>query len=1133
MTVQAPHFKLPQHEMDALYDLYMSTDGPHWNWFDFNASGRVWFFNSSSDPCAQRWQGLLCSQVPSNGHFNVIGMDLNLHLLVGEIPLSIFNLTKLRGINLASNYLVGHFPSEVSKWTELKVLDFSNNIIFGNIPHALCRMPAIQAIYLYNNYFNGTLPACIGNLVGLDVLKFTKNELTGYIPASLSNLVNLDLLYLGRNYFSGTIPPALGNMSTVSSFLLYENALTGHIPDSLVGLTRVTVFNIQKNLLSGTIPPFLANLARCTFLYLNDNHFTGTVSPLFASAPALQNFYMEDNMLTGTIPPELSNITSMLSLELSYNQLHGTIPEALCNLPKLQILFLISNQLTGTIPEQIGNIKTLQTFAISSNFITGTIPDSVGMLNNVSNFYVYHNNLHGRVPEAMNNMTGMIYMYMDHNMFSGSLPVLSNLPIITSFFIEDNHLTGTLENVFEPSAQRFLTLIQVSNNQLTGTLPDKIFDLPELQTFIAVSNCFQGSLPTSICKRTTLKTLGLDGIRSASSCQKLLLPGLSSSYVLTEEVENGIPPCLFAMPKLNTLHLSGNDLTGTLPHNLNISSTLMDISLSHNKLRGLIPTQLQDHVWYNLDLSFNKFSGTLSKDFGTKGGNFTSTRDFVRTPDNFTAVFFLNQTNLLLRNNRLSYHVPATILDRVNITILQGNLFSCELDNSDLPEHDSGRPTYQCGSNSFNISYYFWLGATAFLIAAVFLIYYWRQRLEPYIADVFTAVVYLKRWLNIVTWYDQENYRSKSKLHYYKYVMLVSEAVLKFSVYTTVFILVVMLPLYSGLSAYFGTHSYEYAWTVSAAFLSGYGSAIAMMLFFFLLIGMLMVQFRYTFRTLRQFLHDLPQDLHFSVLDDFQEEEVIEKNEDHYSSTSEKIGIYVAFFLINVVIVMSVNVGYVYVVIYEDSRYIIMSQIALSIFKLGWNNMGSVYLIRWTHHHLASNATKDWKTKGKQGNRENSLVSIEMRKSEFFRSKQAHNMFNNALELESQEGQGDTDSVRSSIMNSISSIGSRNSMNLRASTASAVGAPPGGSPRIGLIRKRASTNVSVSGSPTVSGKSITEREPQSSVPVDTGSEAVASSSTSLTFVPIENTNTMDTQGNTVVELTVRNPINNHHDEEGL
>eukprot|EP01032_Pedospumella_encystans_P008039 gene8039-9578_t len=170
--------------------------------------------------------------------------------------------------------------------------------------------------------------------------------------------------------------------------------------------------------------------------------------------------------------------------------------------------------------------------------------------------------------------------------------------------------------------------------------------------------------------------------------------------------------------------------------------------------------------------------------------------------------------------------------------------------------------------------------------------------------------------------------------------------------------------------------------------------------------------------------------------------------------------------------------------------------------------------------------------RGKQGNRENSLVSIEMRKSEFFRSKQAHNMFNNALELESQEGQNEADSVRSSIMNSISSIGSRNSMNLRASTASAVGAPPGGSPRIGLIRKRASTNASVSGSPTVSGKSIADVQ-QSSAPVDAGTEMVATSSTSLTFVPNENTTVMDAAGNTVVELTVRNPINNHHDEEGL
>lgn len=63
-------------------------------------------------------------------------------------------------------------------------------------------------------------------------------------------------------------------------------------------------------------------------------------------------------------------------------------------------------------------------------------------------------------------------------------------------------------------------------------------------------------------------------------------------------------------------------------------------------------------------------------------------------------------------------------------------------------------------------------------------------------------------------------------------------------------------------------------------------------------------------------------------------------------------------------VVAGLNTGYEYVSINENRKYIVVVQIGLSIFKLAWNNYGSKFLFRWTHHYLASSATKDWKTKG-------------------------------------------------------------------------------------------------------------------------------------------------------------------------
>jgi hypothetical protein len=286
------------------------------------------------------------------------------------------------------------------------------------------------------------------------------------------------------------------------------------------------------------------------------------------------------------------------------------------------------------------------------------------------------------------------------------------------------------------------------------------------------------------------------------------------------------------------------------------------------------------------------------------------------------------------------------------------------LDESDLPEHDDGKDTYQCGSTSFNISYYLWMAMVASTFFVVFSIYYWRGYLEPIIGGVFQAIVYIKRWLNIVTWYDQENFRSKSRLHHYKYVMKVCEAMCSTAFYSTVYILVIALPMYAVTSRFYGTHTYEYAYSVSAAFLSGYPALAVLLVFFLLLMGLLTYLFRNRFRELRRFLHELPEDFHFSVLEEFEEEAALEASENKYSSWYEKAAIYAAFVLINFVIVGGVNIAYVYVVIYENSRYFTAAQIALSIFKLGWNTLGSVYLIRWTHHQIASSSTKDWKSKG-------------------------------------------------------------------------------------------------------------------------------------------------------------------------
>jgi Leucine-rich repeat (LRR) protein len=178
--------------------------------------------------------------------------------------------------------------------------------------------------------------------------------------------------------------------------------------------------------------------------------------------------------------------------------------------------------------------------------------------------YLYSNYLTGTLPEALGNLTSLQYLYLQTNALTGTIPpCIGTLPDLLAVLLFQNQLEGSLEGVFDPVLQTELTTLQLSDNQLTGTLPDAIFQLPALSTFVAVSNCFHGKLKESMCGATSLIALALDGLQSASSCRRELLPGISSSYLSDNSLKGRVPECLFSMPLLNTLHLSGT--TRTVP----------------------------------------------------------------------------------------------------------------------------------------------------------------------------------------------------------------------------------------------------------------------------------------------------------------------------------------------------------------------------------------------------------------------------------------------------------------------------------------------------------------------------------------------------------------------------------------
>jgi hypothetical protein len=100
---------VPDTEIAALQDLYDATNGDSWSW---DGPGNKWNF-TDPNPCADAWQGINCSQVPSNGFLHVIGVDLYEYGLAGSILATIDQLEQLTVLDLGINTLTSTIPASV------------------------------------------------------------------------------------------------------------------------------------------------------------------------------------------------------------------------------------------------------------------------------------------------------------------------------------------------------------------------------------------------------------------------------------------------------------------------------------------------------------------------------------------------------------------------------------------------------------------------------------------------------------------------------------------------------------------------------------------------------------------------------------------------------------------------------------------------------------------------------------------------------------------------------------------------------------------------------------------------------------------------------------------------------------
>ncbi|GKA10058.1 leucine-rich repeat-containing protein [Tanacetum coccineum] len=188
---------------------------------DFKAPLQVLFNKLSTwrpeeeEDCCQ-WLGVTCNN--QTGH--VTELFLYPYGFVGEINLSLLNLTYLNHLDLHGNYFHGTIPKFICSMTHLTFLSLAYNEFTGTIPESIGNMTQLTHLDLSNNKFSGVIPESIGSLSNLTHLDLFENNFNGTIPISIGSLSNLTYIDLSENNFSGTIPREFGNLTNLEHLFL-------------------------------------------------------------------------------------------------------------------------------------------------------------------------------------------------------------------------------------------------------------------------------------------------------------------------------------------------------------------------------------------------------------------------------------------------------------------------------------------------------------------------------------------------------------------------------------------------------------------------------------------------------------------------------------------------------------------------------------------------------------------------------------------------------------------------------------------------------------------------------------------------------------------------------------------------
>ncbi|XP_074282224.1 receptor-like protein EIX2 [Silene latifolia] len=509
----------------------------------------------------------------------------------GLVPYELGNLTNLLVLYLYQNNLSGAIPASIEKLSNLKSLDISDNNLSGEISY-FTNLSSLKDLYMDMTML--TLNLSSDWIPPLQLRTFSASNINGEIPPWLQTQKNLSLLSLYNANISGIMPIWFHTMQQLyfvdlsnnnlsgspifpihfHTIVLSNNSLSGEF---LLNGSKIGVYHeaedidLSNNLFSGPILEGLTHIMpSLTILFLSNNQINGQIPNSFCKLTSLNYLDINNNSLSGDIPNCFANFTSLIIVRLSYNKLIGNIPcfnnsETLYSDNSMEFyLHLNDNMLSGEIPSCFNDLTNLKVLDIGGNQLSGKVLKwfSAEKFRELQILRLRGNKFSGTIPRQICYLPHLQIMDLGHNHFTGSIPpCLSNLTSMTSpnasqmtetnKFIETYDVREVIQGIeyAYTSTLRYLVDIDLSSNNLVGSIPVDITKISGLLNLNLSHNQLSGTIPVNI-----------GGLKS-----------------------------------LESLDLSNNKLRGSIPTSIGELYMLSNLNLSYNNLSGPIPTgnQLQ------------------------------------------------------------------------------------------------------------------------------------------------------------------------------------------------------------------------------------------------------------------------------------------------------------------------------------------------------------------------------------------------------------------------------------------------------------------------------------------------------------------------------------------------------------